>query len=314
MPPTTKGNARGGDDGCAMPDTPVASLFAIGEANPIVGGAATGALLDIIGESVRETVGWLDGNGLKGTRSRNIARTREGQKIVAGSFSLYPSSFDLSYLLRKLYGATPSGTDYGFGETLSGCYIQKKFGASGNRVATFAGCVLSQGRFSSRAGEMLMAEFDVIGLTATMGSTAPTVTLNTSTTQFTHSDSSSSITINGSAYECFDFAVTINNAVQARQVNSRTATAVYATDRIVTVELTLGSSDILTSTIIDQTLPVNASYAANNQSLIFDFAAVRFTNLTPVIGDRDEIRYQLTGQAFKSGSTAEIVTTLDSTP
>lgn len=296
-----------------MADVGVATLFAVGEADPIVGGATTGALLDIQNESVRETTAFVDANGMKGVRGRNIARIREGPKIIAGGFSLHPSTFDLSYLLPKCYGAAASGTNYPLGETLSSFYVQKKLGGTGNRVHTYAGCVVSSMRISSSFGQPIMIELDVIGLTQTPGSTAPTVTLNTSTTVLQHSDMGT-FTIGGVSYENYDYAITINNFVEARQVNSRTATALYATDRVVAVECTVPEGDLLFATIGDNNLAVIATWTNSAQSLTLNCGSVRFTNQTPTISDRGEIRYALAGQAFKSGSTDEVVTTLDSTP
>jgi hypothetical protein len=52
-----------------------------------------------------------------------------------------------------------------------------------------------------------------------------------------------------------------------------------------------------------------------NQTLTLSFPAVRYTTVSPVIAGRGEIRYPLTGQAFRtSNASPEIAVTLDSEP
>jgi hypothetical protein len=140
------------------------------------------------------------------------------------------------------------------------------------------------------------------------------LTDNTDNDFFVHSDSDGAFVIGGSTIPLNSFEVTINNAVELRTTNSRTATAATATDRLVTVNFTVPYGDATYSTFTDSDVTATLTFSALAQSLAFSFAGIRFNQATPAINGRGEIQYTLSGQAMRTSTTAELVTTLDSTP
>lgn len=295
-------------------NTGAASKFAIGAANPIVEGATTGALLDNVTESIRSASTYLNGNAMKGTLSHHSNRTANGPIGVGGSFSFRPTSADLALLLPYCFGTAASGTTYALADTLGSFVIQKQTGSSGNRVFTYPTMYASAFTFAGGYGQLMTAAVDVVGLTEAVGSSFPSFTPNYANAVFPFDGLA--LTVGGSSYSCFDFSIRVDHAVQLQQVNSRTATAAFPTDRIVTVNLSVPAGDLLAATIADTSLAVVATFTASSgtESLVFTLPAVRFEAMSPTIGDRGEIRLPLSGQAFRTSGSRELVTTLDSTP
>lgn len=292
-------------------DPGVAGSFAVGESNPITPGAS-GRILDILSESIAASTSFLDGNGIKGIRSRYSARTALGPIDVGGSFSLHPVTGDLAYLLPKILGANASGTTFAVADSLQSFVIQKKTGASGNRVLTYPTNYISSATFSATRGQLLQLDCNVVGLSESVGSSFPSFTLDTTTTPFVFNDLA--LSVGGVTYSCFDFSLTVDNAVQVQAVNSRTVTAAYATDRIVTLNHSIPAADILTTTLADNTSAVTATFTYAAQSLSFVLPAVRYVVNSPVLSGRGEVVFPLSGTAYRTASAAEIEVTLDSSP
>lgn len=295
-------------------NTGAAGSFAIGSANPIVEGATTGVLLDILSENIGATKTFIDGNGMKGTLARHLNRTALGPIAVGGSFSFNPTSSDLACALPYFFGTPVATTTYALAQTPANFVIQKKTGGSGNRVFTYATNYSSAITFSGSYGSLLRCDVGVVGLTEAVGSSFPSFTANYANSVFPFSGLA--LTIGGSSYNVFDFSLTVDWGVGVQQVNSRTATAVFPTDRNVSISLSIPEADVLRATLEDTSLEVIATFtaASGSESLVFTMPAVRFTVGAPSMGDRGEIRHQLTGQAFRNSSSLELVTTLDSTP
>jgi hypothetical protein len=292
-----------------------ASFFAVGEASPIVLGA-NGVILDIINENVAETRGIIDGNAMKGYRSRHANRAREGIRTVGGSFSFNPVTSDLAYFLKKALGGTPAAQDYPLADTLPSFVIQKSLGGTNPKVETFPTNYVNTMTLSASRGQPLTADVGVLGLSRNTAAAAPSGA--GTGVDYTHAMlvfHDLILTIGGSPYVCHDFSWTINNSLDVQMVNSRDVTAIFPTDRIVTVATSVPDADIAHSAVQDIEVAVSAALTFNNQSLTLAMGTVRFTTVSPVAGGRGEIRYGLTGQAYRASSgTAELVTTLDSTP
>lgn len=281
-------------------------------------GSSTSAcfLVDFIGESVKRRVGSIDGNALKGTRSRSKERVREGLRVVNGQVTWNPQSSDLATMLPYIMGASASGTSYPLGETPSAFEIYKLFGTSGNRFVTFAGMKVNQATFTASAGGLLTLSLDLIGLTATPADVAgaPTVTLNTTNTMFTFHDATTAITLGGSTRKLYDFTLTVNNAMVPRWINSRDADSIYSTDRIITISHNMPEDQDVVATYEDTTTAVVLTFTNASQSLAFTLPAVRYDVESTMVPGRMETMMPLTGIAYKTGTTPELATVLDSTP
>src|SRR4051794_30131986 len=78
--------------------------------------------LDLLSDGVRLTSEIVDGNGMKGTRSRSATRAREGRKRVGGSIGLNPTAVEWSNLLQYILGGTPASTSYTLADALPTFY------------------------------------------------------------------------------------------------------------------------------------------------------------------------------------------------
>lgn len=284
--------------------------------------SSTCFLVDFLSESVKRRVGHIDGNALKGTRSRSKERIREGLRIVNGQVTWEPQTNDLAIMLPFILGASNSGTSYPLGETPSAFEIYKMFGTSAGsspntRFTTYAGCKVNQATFSATSGGLLRCTLDIVGLTATAAAYndagVPTVTLNTTTTLFTFHDVST-LTIGGNTFKLFDFSLTINNAMRPRWINSRDADAIYSTDRVVTISHNMPEDQTIVSAFEDVNVAVVITFTSSNQTLTFSMPAVRYDVDSIAVSGREETMMPLSGIAYKSGSSPELAVTLDSDP
>ncbi|MBX7106551.1 MAG: hypothetical protein K1X57_20920, partial [Gemmataceae bacterium] len=99
-----------------------------------------------------------------------------------------------------------------------------------------------------------------------------------------------------------------------RKVNSRTATAATATDRIITVNFSVPYGEATFNSFTDSDVTGSLTFTALAQSLGISFAGIRFNQASPTIGGRGETLYPLNGQAMRTSTTPEISVTLDSSP
>lgn len=286
----------------------VASRIAVGDATTAM------TLISFDSESLQETRGVVMNNGIRGTRAHYIERIRSGDIAVGGNLTFTPQTNELAYLLPKILGGTPSGTSYPLAETLSGFILDKEYASSD--VSRFTSLYVNQATFSGSAGSAITLSLDLLGTSSvTTGATFASggaLTDNTANDFFVHSDSDAAFVIGGATIPLNSFEITINNAVELRRVNSRSATAATATDRIVTVNFTVPYGDATFSTFTDADVTATLTFTALAQSLAFSFAGIRFNQASPTIGGRGEVLYPLSGQAMRTSSTPEITVTLDS--
>lgn len=253
-------------------------------------------------------------DGMRGTRSRFDGRTRFGLKAVSGSISLDPTPEELAALLPWILGGAASGTSYPLAETLPARYVAQEMDSS-CKWSRFSGVYVNRAVFSASEGSVLSLSLDLIGIDEELqtAGTFPSLTFG-ETTPFVFHDSSGAIEIGAEAMAVKNFQLTIDNALAARFFNSRTATSIKSRDRIVTVscgvEMNNTNYNALYGT--ESYVSFESIFTVGNYSLTFNMPYVRAAYQSPAIPNRDEILYQFAGQALKSGSTAELAVTLDS--
>lgn len=301
-----------------MPNSGAIGLFGIGA----TGGEAT-RLLSVLNENYKAVASYINGNGTHGTTSMYGSRVRNGPISVGGSFSLNPNALDLAMILPYIYGTTASGTTFALSDSQIAFVIQKKLSSTGNRVFQYPTNYVQRAVFSSSSGGPLQLDIDAVGLSEdTPDSTWTVPTIPSDSTgvpvsdMFVHSDINTH-TIGGTTYGVRDVSLTIENVLVGQFLNSRTATAFTKTNRIITYTASIPESDAVYTAFKDSEttiLPVVMTYTYGNESLQFTLPDVRFTAETPVIAGRGGENYiQLTGQAFRTAASLELVTVLDST-
>lgn len=267
--------------------------------------------LEYQSESLALRENFIDTSGIRGTRSHPSERVRRGQGVVGGSISCTPSPLELSYLLPKILGGNASGTSYPLAETLPEFYVAVD---RITKVFVYDGCKVNQATFSASVGGPLSVSLDVMGKDETVGNsgTFPSLTLDVAAGPFILSDCA--LTVGGTTYQFAGVDVTINNALEPQFFNSNRAQRFNETDRVISVSLSTpyGDSSALYGPALGG-VAVVLTFTNGTVSLTLSMAKVQIPKQSPVVGGRGEIMLPLQGIARKSGSTLELVTTLDST-
>lgn len=268
---------------------------------------------EFISESLRKSTEILGTNGIRGTRSHHVSRTRQGLNRVGGSIRMNVSPADLEIWLPRIMGSASVGV---LAETLPA------FGVMIDRVAkvfTYSDCYVSRAAFTGSAGGLIEMALDIVGRSESVGNagTFPVLTLGITADDDPYVFHDGTVSLAGGSEEVFDWELVVDNAMEARFVNAQNATAVNSNDRIVTFGCT-----------VPYTTDEVALYDANtdgaialvtltngNVSTAFSMAGWQPAPESPVVDQRNgEIRLRLSGQCRMSGTTRELVVTNDAIP
>lgn len=260
-----------------------------------------------------------DGSAIRGTRSRPTERYRVVQRSVRGSVVMNPNPVELSNLLPRMLGAAASGITFNLAETLPSFYYTSD---RVTKVPTFNGCVVGKWTFRATVGQPLELTLEIVGVDETIGAAGefPALTIDETSPPFILPDLA--LTIGGTTYTCDQFEISGDNVLEVRFGNSLTPTAINPTDRIITVSTRVpyGDAGTLYGTgsaglaMVANFTNGGAGGGAAGVNLKFDMPIVRFPKKTPVVDGRGEEWLLIDGRACKSGSTAELTVTCDSTP
>lgn len=270
---------------------------------------------EFISEQLAMKTQLIEPNGIRGTRSHVKERVRAGLQQIGGPVVLQPSAAELAILLPRILGAVASGTTFALAETVP------QFTIGIDRVAkvfTYSGCAVDQATFRSQSGQALELQMAIEAESESIGNagTFPAISIGTDP-PFVFSDAV--LVIGGTTYEFGSFECSINNMLKKdRFMNSTTRSDLPAMDRKVGLRLGLPYTSDTTSLYTTAVTGAAATVTFTNGalSMLFTFAnLITPPNGAPAIGNsRDEIMLNLEGDSRMSGSTRELVITLDSTP
>lgn len=255
---------------------------------------------------------FYDPDGIVGTREHASERVRRNIRSIGGAITLEPNSIELANLLPWILGANASGTTFSLAETLPARYISIDRVA---KVMVYDGCYCNRATFSASEGGPLSLTVEVIGTDETVNNsgTFPSLTISTAAGPYMMSDLG--ITLGGTSYNFREFSLTIDNMLEVRYLNSLVATAITPRNRQVSVALRGPYGD--QTALYGQALAgvaVVATFTNSTLSTVFTMPAVQFPKHSPNVGGKNEIYLPLAGIARKSGSTASLTVTNDSTP
>lgn len=261
-------------------------------------------------ESLRAVKTLANTNGIRGTRSAHVARTRTTQKAVQGTILIHPSPADLALWLPRIMG----GAGPALAETLP------SFGVLINRVTQtfeYEDCVVNRATFRGNAGGLVELELDIFGKDENVGTSAPTVALGVTAADEPYVFADLTCSLAATAREVFSFTLTIDNAVQQRFVNSLTATQLNTTDRIITFSSEspyTGDEDDLYD-VSESGIAAVLTLTNGTVSTAFTMPGLQIPAESPVVRARnDEIRLTLNGVARRTSGSAELTVTNDATP
>ena len=269
---------------------------------------------DFISESLGVDENFIDTNGLRGTRDRSIERVRQGIRHIGGQIRLQPTAVELAALLPWILGANASGTTYAIADTLQSRYVTVD---RVSKVMTYNGCVIDRCTIRGSQGEPLDITLDVCGLDETVGNsgTFPSLSLDTTTGPFVFTDGVFSI--NSTTVNARSFELVVNNHIdRERFFNSLTAVSLIPMDRhvMLNTQLPYGDASALYATGAGG-VACTLTFTNGGTSLALTMPKVAFPRKSPTYqAGRAEVMLPLAGNAYKSGSTASLTATLDSTP
>lgn len=260
----------------------------------------------------------VDSNGTRGERSRNASRIAQGIKTIDGGFTIEPNPVELDFLLPFILGGTEgSSDDFAVADALP------SLSAMVDRVAkvhTYAGLKVARAVFSASTNQKLTLSLDFMGLTEAEGEAGSFQSgLTIDATLPPYILHQGVLSLGGTEREFQSFELVIDNQLIAVHNNSQTPSYVDPQDRIVTLAVDTpyhsNTTALYTGNVTDASgLAGFLTFTIGSRSTRFDLGNLKVPqNRTPSAGTKNEIRLTTQYQAYKTGSTAEIKITNDST-
>ena len=269
-------------------------------------------------ESIAMTIERIESEGLRtGNRVLRSDRYASGQKAIEGSFSMDMTADNTAILFKHALGAVATAGTYTHTCTMAdpfGLGLTIEVGRPGNdgtvRAFTYAGCKINSLDLSVSVGELLSAEFGVIGTTA---ETIGTVTAASygSSLELLHF-AGAAITVAGVAYPCKDFSLSVNNGLTGDRfvLGSQVAQQPIASSLAeVTGSLT---SEFLDATAYNRV--INATHAAvvatftdsTADTITVTVPVARFDGDTPSVGGPDILDQTLNFKGLFNGTDSPV--------
>jgi hypothetical protein len=269
-------------------------------------------------ESIAMTIERIESEGLRtGNRVLRSDRYASGQKAIEGSFSMDMTAGNTAILFKHALGAVATAGSYIHTCTMAdpfGLGLTIEVGRPGNdgtvRAFTYAGCKINTLDLSVSVGELLSAEFGVIGTTAESIGTVTAASYGSSL-ELLHF-AGAAITVAGTSYPCKDFSLSVNNGLTGDRfvLGSQTAQQPIASSL---AEVT-GS---LTAEFVDATAynrVVNATHAAvvatftdsASKSITVTVPVARFDGDTPSVGGPDILDQTLNFKGLFNGTDSPV--------
>jgi hypothetical protein len=288
----------------AAPSVGTLTKFAAGAANPP---SAAYEYKDTFTLGKHGTV--LSTDGIRGTRSHPVERTRTGTYTVSGQIVMEPGPVDLDFWLQQIMGGSPSGSGtvtYPVAETVPAFYVGI------DRIAAmylYSGCKVDKATFRGHSGSLVEMTLNIEALTETAGSISGLSALVPSLgSPYVFMDAT--LTIGGTSYQFMDFELTIDNRLKKdRFVNSVSRTDLPELDRMVSLNLGLPfTSDTLTKYDLNATsAAVVLTFTNGSFVLTATMPAVQWPTEPINTPGREDVLLPLRGgMARKSSTTAEI--------
>lgn len=256
----------------------------------------------------------LSTDGIRGTRSHPVERTRAGTYTVGGQISFDPGPADLDAWLPYITGGLKQGDNsFPLLDSLA-TKLPSGFTVIINRIAqtySYGGCAVDKATFKASQSTVLDLTLDIEGKTETPGDISSFDSATTSLAPpYVLMDAV--LTYNGTAYQFREVEITLDNMLKKdRFMNNISRTDLPALDRHIGVALSLPfTTDTLG--LYDQNITsanVVITFTNGVYVLTFTLPAVQFPTQPPEMPGREEILLPLRGEARKTGTTLEATIT-----
>jgi len=274
-------------------------------------------------ESLRKVGSVVHPQVITGDRSEHGERARSAPNLYYGQIVFGVSPSEMAFWAPYFMGTTASGTTYALGNTLLpfSIYIDKV-----TKQYAFYDCYVDKaivvGKQNGPGGppNFLTLALTIYALSYTSSpatsSSNAIATITGDYVPLVFEDSASAITIKGSARETKQFAILLDNFLKQRYVNNLEPSISYPLHRQVKLQ-TRHPFDTGTSALDDVALSSSAggSIVATNGtvSITWTFGLLQLESQTPVVAGKQEIDLVQQFTSRMTGSTRELVMTVDNT-
>jgi hypothetical protein len=254
----------------------------------------------------------ISANGLRGTRSQVAQRVIEGVEECDGPIVVMPNLTEAALLLAW-GGFLNTSNVFTLTEALTSRYVVAD---KVTKVHTFSGVYV--GRLGIRMVKNVPWEWTLgtVGQQRTIGNagTFPAISLTEAPPLALHH---MVVSLLGSARSVMEVNIGIDHALDVQANNAAFNEQIEPGDRIISVGLTLpytaANADLVEQSVEgDEAATAEATYGG--LSADFAFGNLKFPRGAVPVQGKNGLVLQLDGQAFMTGSTRELVITLDSTP
>lgn len=260
---------------------------------------------EFISESVVQNEGFLNSNGLRGTRSRASERNRGGNETVSGTINMEASRLLLDNILPGVLGATESTNVFDVDEDIPDMYLLM------DKLSDIV--LISEAKFgkltlSGSQNQIVQVALDIEAETMTGGQSWPSGPAPDVSNPYFFSDLGN-VTLLSTARKIIDFSISIDNVLVADQFYNQLTRdeTIQPSDRIVQVNLTVpattANSDLMDRGAVEgaavQLVFTNADEASS--VLTIDLGRVSFNASTPTINGKGQQVIPLTGEAKAIG-------------
>ncbi len=262
------------------------------------------------GSQIGLSENFIDTNGLRGTVSHTADRVRRGNRRVDGTLLFAPTPAELNTILYLALGGTKTSNTIPLDEALP---VAHWLAGRDGTVYHYNDCVVETLTITASEGGPLQVALTVVGKDEVQEGTLASLTIDASTGgPFTMMDGA--VTVGGSPYQFSSFELRVENRLEVKYRNSLTPTSIRRTDRMVTCSLpfSLGDASALYGSAVGG-VAVVATFTNGAFSLGLSMAAVQAPRQPLPFGQRGILDLPWQGVARKTGSTLELVTTVDST-
>lgn len=271
--------------------------------------------------TVAKALQTIDMSGLRGSVEHHSDNFTTGTYEVSGQVSMYSTPADLDNWLPRILGGTGSSPWTPTGDLPAFDILHDRVASDGTGTKfLYEDCVVNRATFTGRAREPIMMTLEIMGLTrGALVTTAGTGTRASTAAYRPHLFQNLTLTFGGNTVLVNEFTLTIDNVVESDWQNSETPTSLCSTDQLVTLAVNCNWTDSVAADVFETNNGAGVlTFNTTDLTCVWTFADMRKGDTDPVVNARTKIPFDVTLQAYASGDSGSIVSSVsvanDSTP
>jgi hypothetical protein len=276
---------------------------------------ASARTFEVVSSTVRAQKEVLDAAGVLGTRTRREDRSRYGLTRIGGQLVFEPSPKMFDFFLPHILGTAESTDTFNVADSLIAFDMLHDPYGTGSEATKYTELFVNRMSLRFAAG-LLRLTLDVVGKTETLDQTFTANALGSTTTEdapYVFYDTSAGWTIQGaSSLEIEEGELIIDNVLDVKFRNSRTATSIRASDSIITLVSHTPLTAAQWNTFYNDKAAADATIAITNgtNATTFTLFNLKLVDSGPGMGGKEEVPLILTGNARSDASDPNIRATV----